>query len=170
VTRAPSEGWWRAAPDGARRGYDTLQRVAGQKIAADSRIEDASLWVPSNVVNDFIFQMDAVVGHQAIAMMKSIAIKHSSQSCSGSAFNSWREVQGMKTGLDDILAGARGRFQAPALQPLFDILAKLMLQRDEPDYQRIRSLIQKAFLRTPVERSLAGRIVLAKYLFFNRYC
>jgi cytochrome P450 len=38
------------------------------------------------------------------------------------------------------------------LQPLFNVLATLMLQRDEPDHTRIRSLVQKAFLRTTVEQ------------------
>jgi len=52
----------------------------------------------------------------------------------------------------DRVAGTRGRFQDPAWQSLCDVLAKLMLQRDDPDHQRLRSLIQKTFLRTSVER------------------
>ena len=50
------------------------------------------------------------------------------------------------------VTGARGRFQDPALQPLFDLLGMLMLQRDEPDHRRIRSLIQNVILRTSVDR------------------
>ena len=52
----------------------------------------------------------------------------------------------------DRIAGTRGRFQDPAWQSLCDVLSKLVLQRDEPDHQRLRSLIQQAFLRTSVER------------------
>jgi cytochrome P450 len=52
----------------------------------------------------------------------------------------------------DRVTQARARFQDGALQPLFDVLARLMLQRDEPDHRRIRSLVQQAFLRTSVER------------------
>jgi cytochrome P450 len=52
----------------------------------------------------------------------------------------------------DRVTGARGRFHDPTLQPLFDVLARLMVQRDDPDHQRIRNLIQKAFLRTSVDR------------------
>jgi pimeloyl-[acyl-carrier protein] synthase len=52
----------------------------------------------------------------------------------------------------DRVTQARDRFQDEALQPLFDVLARLMVQRDEPDHTRIRSLVQKAFLRTSVER------------------
>jgi pimeloyl-[acyl-carrier protein] synthase len=52
----------------------------------------------------------------------------------------------------DRVTQARARFQDTALQPLFDVLATLMLQRDEPDHTRIRSLVQKAFLRTSVEQ------------------
>jgi cytochrome P450 len=61
----------------------------------------------------------------------------------------------------DRITQARGRFQDGALQPLFDVLARLMVQRDEPDHTRIRSLVQKAFLRTSVERwadSIARRV------------
>ena len=52
----------------------------------------------------------------------------------------------------DRVTRARDRFQDEALQPLFNVLATLMLQRDEPDHTRIRSLVQKAFLRTTVEK------------------
>jgi hypothetical protein len=52
----------------------------------------------------------------------------------------------------DRVTRARDRFQDEALQPLFNVLATLMLQRDEPDHTRIRSLVQKAFLRTTVEQ------------------
>src|SRR5262245_32825545 len=52
----------------------------------------------------------------------------------------------------DRVTPARARFQDGALQPLFDVLARLMLQRDEPDHRRIRSLVQQAFLRTSVDR------------------
>jgi cytochrome P450 len=52
----------------------------------------------------------------------------------------------------DRVTQARDRVQDGALQPLFDVLARLMVQRDEPDHTRIRSLVQKAFLRTSVER------------------
>jgi cytochrome P450 len=61
----------------------------------------------------------------------------------------------------DRITQARGRFQDGALQPLFDVLARLMVQRDEPDHTKIRSLVQKAFLRTSVERwaaSIARRV------------
>jgi cytochrome P450 len=52
----------------------------------------------------------------------------------------------------DRVTSARDRFQDAAWRPLFDVLATLMLQRDEPDHARIRSLVQQAFLRTSVER------------------
>ena len=52
----------------------------------------------------------------------------------------------------DRVTQARKRLQDEALQPLFDVLARLMAQRDEPDHTRVRSLVQKAFLRTSVER------------------
>jgi pimeloyl-[acyl-carrier protein] synthase len=61
----------------------------------------------------------------------------------------------------DRVTQARHRLQDGGLLPLFDVLAKLMLQRDEPDHTRIRSLVQKAFLRTSVERwadSIARRV------------
>jgi cytochrome P450 len=61
----------------------------------------------------------------------------------------------------DRVTQARHRLQDGGLQPLFDVLARLMLQRDEPDHTRIRSLVQKAFLRTSVERwadSIARRV------------
>ncbi len=47
---------------------------------------------------------------------------------------------------------ARERFPDPELAPLFDTLAHLMLQRDEPDHARLRGLIQAAFLRTSIEQ------------------
>ena len=46
---------------------------------------------------------------------------------------------------------ARHRFPQPELEPLFDTLGQLMLQRDEPDHTRLRSLVNKAFVRTSVE-------------------
>ncbi len=52
----------------------------------------------------------------------------------------------------DRVTTARQRFQDPAIQPIFDVLAKLMLQRDEPDHRRIRSLVQNVFLRASVDR------------------
>ena len=66
---------------------------------------------------------------------------------------SYDEVVWALTSLSsDRVTGARSRFQDPALQPLFDLLGMLMLQRDEPDHRRIRSLIQNVFLRTSVDR------------------
>jgi pimeloyl-[acyl-carrier protein] synthase len=61
----------------------------------------------------------------------------------------------------DRVTQARHRLQDGVWQLLFDVLARLMLQRDEPDHTRIRSLVQKAFLRTSVERwadSIARRV------------
>lgn len=52
----------------------------------------------------------------------------------------------------DRVTGARGRFHEAALQPLFDLLAMVLVQRDEPDHRRIRSLVQNVFLRTSVDR------------------
>jgi cytochrome P450 len=58
----------------------------------------------------------------------------------------------LKTLSSDRVSTARRRFPDEALQPLFDVLALLMLQRDDPDHARIRALVHKAFLRTSVER------------------
>ena len=52
----------------------------------------------------------------------------------------------------DRVTRARDRFPDAALQPLFDVVARVMTQRDEPDHTRNRSLVQQAFLRTSVER------------------
>jgi cytochrome P450 len=46
---------------------------------------------------------------------------------------------------------ARERFRGAGLDALFDTLAALMIQRDEPDHTRLRALVQKAFFRTAVE-------------------
>ena len=65
----------------------------------------------------------------------------------------YEEVSWALTALSsDRVTQTRKRFQDEALQPLFDVLARLMVQRDEPDHTRVRSLVQKAFLRTSVER------------------
>ena len=57
----------------------------------------------------------------------------------------------LKSLSSDRVSLARDRFRDAALGPLWDAMAALMLQRDEPDHTRLRALVQKAFYRTSVE-------------------
>src|SRR5262245_40176997 len=52
----------------------------------------------------------------------------------------------------DRVSLARARFQGAGVDALWDILAVLMAQRDEPDHGRLRALVQKAFYRASVEQ------------------
>jgi len=54
----------------------------------------------------------------------------------------------LKSLSSDRVSLARERFQSAGVDALWDILAVLMLQRDEPDHGRLRALVQKAFSRT----------------------
>jgi cytochrome P450 len=58
----------------------------------------------------------------------------------------------LKSLSSDRVSLARERFQYAGVDALWDILAVLMLQRDEPDHARLRALVQKAFSRTSVEQ------------------
>jgi cytochrome P450 len=58
----------------------------------------------------------------------------------------------LKTLSSDRVSLARDRFQGAGVDALWDILAVIMLQRDEPDHSRLRALVQKAFYRTSVEQ------------------
>jgi hypothetical protein len=58
----------------------------------------------------------------------------------------------LKSLSSDRVSIARDRFPEMGLGALWDALAALMLQRDEPDHTRLRALVQKAFYRTAVEQ------------------
>jgi cytochrome P450 len=58
----------------------------------------------------------------------------------------------LKSLSSDRVSLARDRFQSAGVDALWDVLAVLMLQRDEPDHSRLRTLVQKAFSRTSVEQ------------------
>jgi cytochrome P450 len=58
----------------------------------------------------------------------------------------------LKSLSSDRVSLARDRFQGAGVDALWDVLAVLMLQRDEPDHSRLRALVQKAFSRTSVEQ------------------
>ncbi len=47
---------------------------------------------------------------------------------------------------------ARQRFPQKELEPLFDTLGQLMLQRDEPEHKQLRALVHDAFVRTAVDQ------------------
>ena len=57
----------------------------------------------------------------------------------------------LKSLSSDRVTPARERFRDAGLDPLWDALAALMIQRDEPDHTRLRALVQKAFHRGSVE-------------------
>lgn len=57
----------------------------------------------------------------------------------------------LKSLSSDRVCLARERFRGAGFDPLWDALAALMIQRDEPDHTRLRALVQKAFYRTAVE-------------------
>jgi cytochrome P450 len=58
----------------------------------------------------------------------------------------------LKSLSSDRVSLARERFRDADLDLLWNALAALMIQRDEPDHTRLRALVQKAFSRTSVER------------------
>ncbi len=58
----------------------------------------------------------------------------------------------LKSLSSDRVTTARERFRDAGLDPLWDALAALMIQRDEPDHTRLRALVQKAFHRSSVEQ------------------
>jgi cytochrome P450 len=58
----------------------------------------------------------------------------------------------LKSLSSDRVSLARDRFKGAGVDALWDVLAVLMLQRDEPDHGRLRALVQKAFYRTSVEQ------------------
>ena len=58
----------------------------------------------------------------------------------------------LKSLSSDRVSLARERFRGAGFDALWDALAALMLQRDEPDHARLRALVQKAFYRTSVEQ------------------
>ena len=64
----------------------------------------------------------------------------------------------------DRVAKARTRF-SPEFQSVFDTLALLLLQMDDPGHKRLRDLIHSAFIRTTVEnyeaqiRQIAGELL-----------
>jgi cytochrome P450 len=49
----------------------------------------------------------------------------------------------LKSLSSDRVSLARDRFQGAGVDALWDVLAVLMLQRDEPDHRRLRALVQK---------------------------
>jgi cytochrome P450 len=59
---------------------------------------------------------------------------------------------GLKNLSSDRLSVARERFRDEGLAALWDAVAALMSQKDEPDHTRLRALVQKAFYRTSVEQ------------------
>jgi cytochrome P450 len=58
----------------------------------------------------------------------------------------------LKSLSSDRVTIARERSRDAGLDLLWDALAALMLQRDEPDHTRLRALVQKAFYRSSVEQ------------------
>jgi hypothetical protein len=58
----------------------------------------------------------------------------------------------LKSLSSDRVSLARERFRGAGFDALWDALAALMLQRDEPDHTRLRALVQKAFHRASVEQ------------------
>src|SRR5262245_33946526 len=58
----------------------------------------------------------------------------------------------LKSLSSDRVTAARARSREAGLDPLWDALAALMIQRDEPDHTRLRALVQKAFYRSSVEQ------------------
>jgi hypothetical protein len=64
---------------------------------------------------------------------------------------------GLKNLSSDRLSVARERFRDEGLAALWDAVAALMSQKDEPDHTRLRALVQKAFYRTTGRPSSNGR-------------
>jgi cytochrome P450 len=56
----------------------------------------------------------------------------------------------LKSLSSDRISLARERFRGAGADLLWDTLAALMIQRDEPEHTRLRGLVQKAFYRTSV--------------------
>ena len=61
----------------------------------------------------------------------------------------------------DRVTSARAKVHDESLQPVFDTLSLLMLQRDMPDHDRLRHLVHYAFQRTTVD-NYANRITEIK--------